>query len=468
MALTDLTIVRRSLTARLFSTIITIALVAVAVALMLVLLAMRDSGKRAFDRGTGNMHILVSADSSPLTSVLNSVFYANAPQRPILWTKYQSLFPRDAGGFVDRRIDFALPVQQGDSFRGFPTMATVPEFFTSFAPAQGEKFEFAAGNAPAGDFDVVLGSEVAAITGLGMGKQLFVTHGYSSRRGHGPAKGDSPIPGKPAAPAHKHNHGPDSPPPVPDGQNEEEIHAEFPFTVVGVLKPTGSAHDRAVFVHLHATWLIHADEKRHAVDPNAQEPTVANLRNDEKLITGVYLAARTRPGSDVSSSIGPLFSQLRADPTLTVALPGAEITRLFAIVGSIDKIIIAIAAAVLVSSGFSIMLALYNSMAQRRRQIAVLRVLGASRLRVFGLILTESAIIGFLGAIGGVLLSLLSLQAVALTLKRQLGLVVNASLEAPITIPVVAGAVIIAALAGIVPAVMAYSTSVSKHLRPLG
>ena len=158
MALTDLTIVRRSLTARLFSTIITIALVAVAVALMLVLLAMRDSGKRAYDRGTGNMHILVSADSSPLTSVLNSVFYANAPQRPILWTKYQSLFPRDAGGFVDRRIDFALPVQQGDSFRGFPTMATVPEFFTSFAPAQGEKFEFAAGNAPAGDFDVVLGS----------------------------------------------------------------------------------------------------------------------------------------------------------------------------------------------------------------------------------------------------------------------------------------------------------------------
>ncbi len=347
-------------------------------------------------------------------------------------------------------------------------MATVPEFFTAFAPALGEKFEFAAGVALKGDFEVVLGSDVAATTGFGVGKQIFVTHGYSSRRGHGPAKGDSPVPGQTIAPAHKHSHGPDSPPPVPDGQNEEEIHAKFPFSVVGVLRPTGSAHDRAVFVHLHAMWLIHADEKRHATDPNAEEPTVANLRDGEKLITGVYVALKTRAGSDVSSSIGPVFSQLRADPTLTVALPGSEITKLFNIVGNVDKIILAIAAAVLVSSGVSIMLALYNSMQQRRRQIAVLRVLGASRMRVFGLVITESAIIGFLGAVCGVLLSLVSMQVVALTLKNKLGLVVNATLEAPIVVPVVAGAIIIAALAGLLPAVMAYGTSVSKHLRPLG
>ncbi len=474
MALTDLTIIRRSLTARLFSTLTTIATVAVAVGLMLVLLAMRDSGRKAFERGAGNLHVLVSADSSPLVSILNSVFYANAPQRAIPMTQYQKLFPRaaDGAGFTDRRLDFALPVQQGDSFRGFPTMATVPEFFTRFQPSVGEPFALATGAFPTGDFDVLLGAEVARATGFAVGKQLFVTHGYTSRRGHAPARGDTPDGGA-AKPGHHHHHGdekedPNKPwRPTPAEGADEDIHADFPFTVVGILKPTGSAHDRAVFIHLHATWLMHADEKRHEASPSADEPTVENLQESEKLITGVYVGVKTREGSDVSVAVGPIFAALRSDPTLTVALPGQEIRKLFEIVGNVDRIIIAIAFAVLVSSGIAILLALYNSMEQRRRQIAVLRVLGASRLRVFALILTESAIIGLAGAAAGTLVGFVAIQTVEGKLREKLGLVIDAQLDPQIVIPVLAGTVLLAALAGIIPSLMAYGTSVSRALRPL-
>jgi len=87
----DFSIVLKSLKARMFSTVTTSLTVAVAVAMLLVLLGMRDSGRQAFSRGAGNMHLLISAESGPLESVLNGIFYANAPRRPLPWAKYEQL-----------------------------------------------------------------------------------------------------------------------------------------------------------------------------------------------------------------------------------------------------------------------------------------------------------------------------------------------------------------------------------------
>jgi putative ABC transport system permease protein len=464
MALTDLAIVTKSLKARLFSTVTTVLLVGVAVGLLLVLLSMRDSAKRAFERGTGNIHVLVSADSSPLVSVLNSVFFANAPARALPWERYLAL----AG---DPRLEFAVPIQQGDSFRGFPTLATVPEFFTKFQPERGEPFEFAAGNAIKGTFDVVLGAEAAERTGLGVGDQLFITHGIT-RRGHAAVEGDRPDPGQAQPGPHAHAEG---------GEHAEggggggggggdDIHTEFPFTIVGVLKPTATPYDRAVIITLDASWVVHADERRHrdaAGGKTVEEPTPANLRPEEKLITGIYLGVRGRPGADLPPLVPVVFNELRRDPGLTVALPGQQILTLFEIVGNVDKIILAIAAVVLVSSGIAIMLALYNSMNERRRQIAVLRVLGASKGRVFALILTESAVIGLLGAVAGVAMCVAGSRVVAVAMKARLGLVIEPMLPLTPVLVVVSGAVVLACVAGLIPAAMGYRTSVARNLRPV-
>lgn len=423
MALTDFAIIRRSLWTRLFSTVTTVLTVAVAVALMLVLLSMRDAGRKAFSRGPGNMHILVSADASPLVSVLNSVFYAKAPQRAIPFARFKEIA-------ADPRIDFAVPIQQGDSYRGFPTLATTPEFFTRFRPEFDRPWEFASGGAFSNDSDVIVGSEAARVTGLRVGDKLVVTHGQG---------------------AHGHGH----------------EHDEHPYKVVGILKPTGSPHDRAVFITLNSTWLIHADEKRHDKSGDkAEEPTLENLTNDEKLITGVYIGVRGREGSGAPPLAGAVFADLRRDPSLTVALPSREIDSLFTIVGNIDRIIIGIALVVLLSSGITIMLALYNSMDQRRRQIAILRVLGASGGRIFGLVLTESAVIGLLGAALGVVLALVGGAIVAGVLRERLGLVIEAGVEPVWGLIVFAGATMLACIAGIIPAVGAYQTPVVHNLRP--
>ena len=451
--MTDWTIILRSMTGRLFSTVTTAVTVAVAVALMLVLLSMRDSGRRAFERGSGNMHLLVSADASPMVSVLNGIYYANPPRRPIGWAKYQEIatkFP----------LEFAIPTQIGDSYRGQPVLATSPDLFTKFQPTPGEPWKFAEGQGlragDAGRWDLVVGSGAARETGLKLGDKISLTHGSSgSREGEG-----------------------------------GHVHKQFTYTVVGILEPTGSAHDRALFCAIEASWLMHAfdrhereeaaeAEKAKSTEKAGEEhadhhheddplPTIADLTDEDRKITGMYLRLVTREGSDTPANLPQVFDMLRRDTTITVAQPDQEIKRLFAIVGNIDQILVGMAAVVMVSSGIAIMLALYNSMEQRRRQIAVLRVLGCSQGRVFGLVLTESAVLGMIGAAAGIAVAVIGAKIVAGIMKQRIGLVIEPVMSLEMLALVCGATVALAALAGLVPAVMAYRTPVVKNLKPLG
>lgn len=204
--MTDWTIISRSLRARRFSTLTTILMVAVGVALMVVLLTMRDAGRQSFTRGTGNVHLLVSRDASALTSVLNGMFYAAPPAKPLLYSEFETLRAK-------LPLEWAIPVQLGDSYRGgWPVLATTEEFFTKFQPAPGTAWSFASGKAFAKDFEIVLGAEAARGTGLRLGSRVILTHGTGTSRG---------------GPVHEHD--------------------EAAFEVVGILAPSGTIHDRALF-----------------------------------------------------------------------------------------------------------------------------------------------------------------------------------------------------------------------------
>jgi putative ABC transport system permease protein len=180
----------------------------------------------------------------------------------------------------------------------------------------------------------------------------------------------------------------------------------------------------------------------------------------------VLLRVATRPGMQASAAIQTVFDQLRRDPTITVAQPVQQINFLFRIVSSIDQVLLAMALVVMISAAVSILLSLYNSMDQRRRQIAVLRVLGASGGRIFGLVMTESAIIGLAGAALGVGLSYLVGLAVSRVMFERLGLLIEPSYGAEWLLAVVVAAVLLSAMAGLAPALRAYRTSVAEHLKP--
>lgn len=427
--MSDFTIVLRSLKARLFSTIVTIVTVAIAVALLLTLLTLKSAGGSAFIRGSGNAHLLVSADASPVVSVLNAFFYSGAPARPIgkeKFTEISTSFP----------WAWAIPMQQGDSYRGFPTLATTTAFFTKFQPVPGEPWTFSKGRAFERNFEVVIGVTVAKETGLGLDAKLHFTHGAGDEHGH--------------------------------------VHTEYEFVVVGVLAPTGSAHDRAIFCTLESSWILHAHDRKEReattaggehVHEHGPALTEADLIDEDRKITGMLIRLPTRPGSDVSTALQPEFDRLRRDPTITVANPAYEIQKLLAIVSRVDVLFVAMAIVILLGSAISILVALYNSMHERRRQVALFRVLGCSRGRIFGLVLTESALIGLSGALAGAILSAVGTSAAGAYLKQEVGLVLGLTVDLRQSLVVVAATIILASLAGVLPALLAYRTPVGDTLR---
>jgi putative ABC transport system permease protein len=162
------------------------------------------------------------------------------------------------------------------------------------------------------------------------------------------------------------------------------------------------------------------------------------------------------------------YSDLRKDVRLTVARPSDEVTNLLRIVGNVDRIVLVIAWVVLASSAVSVMLALYNSMEQRRRQIAVLRVLGATPMRIAGLVITESAIVGLLGAASGLVLFVLGGFIAVGIVQSELGLVLRLQPDPRDVVIVILGTLGLSMLAGLIPAVIGYRTDVVRQLRPLG
>ncbi|QOJ00066.1 MAG: ABC transporter permease [Phycisphaeraceae bacterium] len=462
----DWTIIGRSLAARLFSTATAAALVAVAVGLLLVLLMMRDSARKAFERGTGNMHLLVAVDASPLNALLNNVFYAGVPRAPMTEDAVERLkktpMPAARGMPLGAALEWAIPVQIGDSYKGRPVLATEPEFFTKFQPVEGEPWRLRRGRFFEEDWEVVVGALAAREAGLKVGDEIVLTHGSGDSRAGGGA-----------AAAH--------------------VHDEFAYTVVGILEPSGSPHDRALFTNLRSSWMIHAFDRlereagghdhHHDHDHGDFPVCMEDVKPEDRLVTALYLRVAGRPGSGGSALLPTVFDFLRRNPGLVqgqggdpratatsfvVAQPSQEITRLMGIVGNIDVIIIGIAACVLVSSAVAIMLAMYNSMDQRRRQIAILRVLGCSRPRVFGLVVTEAVVVGLIGAASGVVVALAGSFLVVEALKNFTGLVIRPEMPWDLAAVVAACAVILSAVAGLAPAALAYRVPVAKNLSPLG
>ncbi|HLP84488.1 MAG TPA: ABC transporter permease [Phycisphaerales bacterium] len=465
--MTDFTIVLRSLRARAFSTIITILSVAIAVMLILSLLTLRNSGKAAFERGSGDMHLLITAEDSPLVSVLNSVFYANAPRRPVTWTKYQQIAAQAPWAYT-------VPTAIGDSYRGFPVVATTTDMFTKFVPAADAPWKLSEGayfaEGDAGNWQAVLGSTVAQTTGLKIGDTIYLAHGYNPRATK-PGSPDPAANNEHAHDDHDHDHADHD---DYDADHEAEsttavhVHREFPTKVVGILAPTATPHDRAIFTNLESTWIKHAKDIRARLNPPQDAPaTSADLRESERLITGIYTRLVTRPGSDAPANLPQVFDTLRRDGSLTVAQPKQETDTLFgSIIDPINRIFVAIAVVVLITSGIGIMLALYNSMEQRRRQIAVLRVLGASASRIFNLVITECAVIGVAGALLGTAITLLGTRLAAFTIMTRYGVVIEPTLSPIIIIYLIVATILLAILAGLIPAIMAYRTSVARSLRP--
>jgi putative ABC transport system permease protein len=429
--------------------------VALGVALAIAIILIKQGVQQRFEQGTVGYEMVVGAKGSPLQLVLNTVYNLDISPGNISWKLFEQLR-------ADPRVKLAVPFSVGDNFHGFRIVGTTDAFFKDFEFEPGRKPELAAGRvftfteaalkgafqeaeqrakerearergeevkpAPVAEgmpasrpFEAVLGSTVAKETGLQIGQTFIAAHGV-----------------QPSA--------------------EAKEHTENPWTVVGILAPTQTAADRAIYINLDSFYHIEGHELREPTAPAKVEEK--DNDPDPGQVSSIVLKLR----SPIHAF--PLYREINDRQDAMAAFPAAEIRKLFSIVGNIDRLLFAQAILVLIVAGVAIAVSIYNSMSERRREIAILRALGARRATIFSIVLLEAMTICVVGAAAGMVGGHLVVAAANGSLYRASGFVIPAFHMQALEWYILTVAVILGAVSGIGPAWGAYRTDVAKNLAP--
>jgi putative ABC transport system permease protein len=381
-------IVLKNIVQRKLSSALTAASIGLGVAVVIAVLALRAQARAGFDQSTFGYDLVVGGKGSALQLVLNTVYHMDRSQGNLPMERYRELAAHKA-------VSAAIPIAVGDSFRGARIVGTTDAFFAAFQPElQGRAFR-------EGAFEAVLGSAAAAHTRLKVGDTFQASHGV---------------------------------------EDAGEVHDER-WTVVGVMRPTRTPNDRAIFITL--------DSFRHI--------------KDHRETTGLSaVIVKTRS----AGSALQLEYDLNQRPDCLAAAPARVMAEFFDAFDWIPLMLLAVASLVVVMAAVSIFVAIYNSMAERRRAIAIMRALGARRTTVLAIILLEAAALCLFGALAGVIVGH-GLTAVAgAILSARSGVAISPMAFRPEELLVIVGVLVLGALAGVLPALKAYRTDIADGLSP--
>ena len=439
----------RSIQQRALASTLTGLSMALGVALVAAVLVIHGVVDRSFRRGAQGYDLIVGPKGSPLQLVLNTVYHMSEPvgkipYRQFLRVAYQPFDLPD--GSTTKRPLKAVPVCMGGNYQGFRVVGTRPAFF-ELEHHEGEHYEFVKRDAQdpnrnmniAGYWEAVLGPTVARTTGLKVGDTFQPRHGLDPEQG--------------------------------------EEHR--PFTVVGIFAPTGTPNDRAVFINIEGFWRMHEhpdheEEKKEGDD--GPEAAAAGGAGSGKAAAG-YGDDHGQPArQDISAILlvlddsdpGEVLAVPRLIndvPGLQAVQPAREVSKLLdGIVGNVQWVLLILAILVVVVAGISILVSIYNSMNDRRHEIAVMRALGASRLTVMLVILMESILLSLGGGAAGLLLAHGLIGLLGPLIVEQTGVAVGILQFQASELILIPGLILLASLVGYLPAVSAYRTDVARSL----
>lgn len=401
--------------------------VSVSVLILLGVQQLRHDARQSFTQALSGVDLIVGPRGSASELMLYSVFQVGRPSRNMAHEAYVALRALS-------QVRWAVPVQLGDTYRGFPVLGTTPELFEVFQ-TQGARLQWAQGRpfadpqADAGAVvEAVLGAQVAARHGLSVGDRLVLTHGRS------------------------------------DGLAPD--HADQPFTVVGVLQATGAPIDRNVIISLQGFEALHQGMGAPGLPWLGGAGTAPTLAQRAALVprelTAVWVGLHAR--TEVFSARRGI-ERLPQDSLMAV-LPGVALDELWQVVKLAENALLAMGVLVAVSGMLSVAAVLMVGLSARRKELAVLRALGATPLALLGLVWLEALGVCLLGMLGGLVLHGLGLWALQDLLRTELGIAVQWGWPTAEVAWSLAGLVLAAWLAASVPALRAYRLSLVDGLHP--
>ena len=392
----------RYLWSRPLATVLNLLLLALGLASMAFVLIARDQVDRAFERDLAGIDLVVGAKGSPMQLILAGVFHLDVPPGNIALADVQQLQQHP-------QVAQLIPLSLGDNVEGFRIVGTTAAYPAHYGAT------LASGALWQEPMQAVLGAQVAARTGLQLGQGFVGAHGL----GAGGA-----------------------------------VHAEAAYTVTGVLKPCGCVLDRLVLTATESVWKVHDD--MHATDDMDDEDRAALAADRE-----ITLALITY--STPLAAVG--FPRFVNDSTaMQAAAPAVEITRLLSMVGVGTRVFQGLGVVLLGVAALSVFIALWSAVRERRTDLAMLRMLGASPQKVGALLLCEALWLAALACVLGLLVAhgLVVLLGGMLVAEQSLAITGWQWVHTEVWVPVLAAGV--ALLAAGFPALSAYRLDVTQLL----
>ncbi len=355
--------------------------IALAVALLLSVTRAREAAQTHFAQSVAGVDLVVGPRGSPVQLLLHAVFHLGDASHTLAWKSYQALA-------ADPLIAWRLPLALGDSHQGFPVLGSTPEYFRHLGDGQQQGLRFADGKPFAGLFEAVIGAEVAARLDYRTGQQITLQHGASHLD------------------AHHHD----------EDANHPE-HADKPFRIVGVLAPTGTPVDRTLVVSLQALEAIHLDWQGGMPMPGLSIPAEAAGKFDltPKHLNAVLIGLHQR--TDVFR-VQRQINAFGGEPLMAI-LPGLAMDELWHLEGSVERTLHGLAWLVMAAGLAGLVAVIVASLGERRRELAILRSVGAGRRR---LLVLEGALVTVAGIALGMVVVEAAGHLLAPWLRTRLGM----------------------------------------------
>lgn len=400
-----------------------VAGIALATALLLGLERLRTDIRAGFSQSVSGTDLVVGARTSPIQLMLYAVFRVGGATNNISMDSIRAVE-------AHRAVAWVVPLSLGDSHRGRPVLGTTTAYFERFRWGDKQPLALAAGRPFAGTLDglyeAVIGAEVAEALGYAPGARITLTHGSGGALG--------------------------------------VEHDDKPFTVVGVLARTGTPVDRTVHVSLEALEAIHLDWAGGAPIPGLRIPAEAARKFDlaPKQVTAALVGLKNRVAV---FNVQRFVAEYEGEALLAV-LPAVALDELWQVVGPAEQSLLAISALVAVVSLASLVAVVLAGLNERRRELAVLRAVGAGPRHVLLLLAAEGALVTLAGALLGAAIAAAAVLGAGPLLRSEFGITLSTAA------PTVAqwglfGAVIVAGmLASLVPGWRAYRLSLADGLSP--
>jgi len=419
----------KSLRNRLLTTALTVLSIGLSVALLVGIENVRFGVRESFAGTISGTDLIVGARGGSVQLLLSSVFGMGAPSAAVSWETYQRFADHPA-------VAWTIPYSLGDSHRGYRVVGTTADFYEYYRFRDGNRIEFAVGRAPATDTEVAIGAAAARELGYDVGRPVELTHGL--------------------------------------GPMSFVTHEEHPFEVVGVLAETFTPVDHALYVTLEGIEAMHEGWEGGAMPmpdfsggalPGAPaapplEPASAPAVDTGPAITSFLVGTTSRIDA---LQLQREVNTYEEEP-LTAILPGVALAEMWRSVGYAEDALRIVSVFVVLVGLSGMIVSLYTSLNERRREMAILRAVGARRGRIVTLLVLEAGLLAVLGCLLGVGLVYALLVAVQGFVESNFGLYLPIRPLGTIELGYLAAVVVAGFLLGLIPAAKAYRNTLVDGL----